>query len=139
MFQNHAASRPCSGRLSHDALSFSPHLHPIHCQRVAQESDFTIIYCRKIRLDFLSCSGLFDDFDEFPRVVGHGDERLESSRDLLGIELGFAEFMSQGVDLDLGEDFFESGVFAEEYLHVGWVLEVLDQRGLSQHGAQHAA
>ena len=96
-------------------------------------------YYRKIRLDSVLCYIFFDHTDELFREVGHGDKRLEFRGDLLDSILSVLEGLTESLDLNFGENFFEGCLPIEQYSHIGWILQVSDQRGFGEYSAKHAA
>ncbi len=96
-------------------------------------------YCRKIRLDLVSCDRLFDQFDKLFREVGHLSQSFEFGGDPLGLFTGFFESRTELVDFDFREDGFEGWPSVEQDLHVVRILQILDERGFSQNRAKHAA
>ena len=103
------------------------------------DNEKQLTYYRKIRLDLTSGYRPSEHVDKLFGEVWHGDEGFEFGGDLLGSILRFAESLSERLDIDVGEYFFEGGPSVGQDFHVGLFLQVSDQRGFGEYRLEHAA
>ena len=75
-------------------------------------------YCRKIRLDLMSCCCFFDDIDKHFWEVDHLGKRFEFGGDCLGNIPSFLESRAERVDIDFRKDGFEGWCSIEREIHV---------------------
>lgn len=76
---------------------------------------------------------------EFLWEGGERDEFSDFPWNALRRDLGGAQFLADGVNIDLGKALFQSSLAVEEHFQVLRVLQIADQRRVGQHGLQQPA
>ena len=87
----------------------------------------------------MSFCRFFDDLDKHFWEVDPLGKRFEFGGYFLGNIPSFLESGAERVDLDLGEDGFKGCCSIEQELHVGRILQVLNQWSFCQDRTKHAA